>query len=88
MKDKRVVQMGSDHRKRIRRIMAEFDCPKNFVCYKSGFTELCTAEDIGCEPYVECFDEGREGCLFLLSFANVHYCDCPLRLYIAKKLKK
>ena len=61
---------------------------KDFICYKSGFSNLCRAEDIGLEPYLECFDESSEECAFLLSFANVRFCDCPLRLYIAKKLKK
>jgi hypothetical protein len=79
--------MEADHEKEIRRIIAEFDCPKDFVCYKSGFVNLCKAEDVGCEPYLECLD-GSPECMFLLSYASVHYCDCPLRLYIAKKLKK
>ena len=80
--------MEPDHEKEIRQIIAEFDCPKDFVCYKSGFSNLCEAKDIGLERYLECFHESPEKCMFLLSYANVHYCDCPLRLYIARKLKK
>jgi hypothetical protein len=80
--------MERDHEKQIRQIIAAFDCPKDFICYKSGFTNLCKAEDIGLEPYLECFDESSEECMFLLSYANVRYCDCPLRYFIAKKLKK
>jgi phospholipid/cholesterol/gamma-HCH transport system permease protein len=49
---------------------------------------LCRAEDIGLEPYLECFDESSEECAFLLSYANVRFCDCPFCLYIAKRLKK
>jgi hypothetical protein len=26
--------------------------------------------------------------MFLLSYANVRCCDCPLRFYVAQKLKK
>ena len=84
----RSVQMESDHEKEIKQLIAQFDCPKNFVCYKSGFDSLCKAEDIGYDPYLECCDESSEECMFLLSYANVRYCDCPLRFYIAKKLKK
>lgn len=80
--------MEPDHEKEIRQIIAEFDCPKDFICYKSGFSNLCKAEDIGFEPYLECFEESQEECMFALSYANVRYCDCPLRFYIAKKLKK
>jgi len=82
------VQMEPDHEREIRQLISEFDCPKNFICYKSGFSNLCKAEDIGLEPYLECFDESSKECAFLLSYANVRFCDCPLRLYIAKKLKK
>jgi hypothetical protein len=80
--------MEPDHEKEIRQIIAEFDCPKNFICYKSGFTTLCKAKDIGLESYLECSDKSPDECMFLLSFANIRYCDCPLRCYIAKKLKK
>jgi len=74
--------------KEIEQIIAELDCPKDFICYKSGFSNLCRAEDIGLERYLECFGESSEECAFLLSYANVRFCDCPLRFYIAKKLKK
>ena len=80
--------MEPDHKKEIEQIIGEFVCPKDFICYKSGFDSLCKAKDIGLEPYLECLDENPEECVFLLPYANVHYCDCPLRLYIAKKLKK
>lgn len=80
--------MEPDHEREIRQLISEFDCPKDFICYKSRLINLCRAEDIGLEPYLECFDESSEGCAFLLSYANVRFCDCPLRLYIAKKLKR
>jgi hypothetical protein len=80
--------MEHDHKKEIERIIGEFSCPKDFICYKSGFSKICKAEDIGLEPYLECCDESPEECTFLLSYANVRYCDCPLRCYIAKTLKK
>ena len=81
-------KMELDHEKEIRQIIAKFHCPKDFVCYKSGFTSLCSAEDIGIEPYLECSEADSEECIFLLSYATVRYCDCPLRFFIAKKLKK
>jgi hypothetical protein len=80
--------MEHDHKKEIEQIIGEFSCPKDFICYKSGFTKVCKAEDIGLEPYLECCDEGPDECMFLLSYANLRYCDCPLRFYIAKTLKK
>ena len=80
--------MERDCENEIKQIIGELNCPKDFVCYKSGFSNLCEAEDIGLEPFLECLEKSREECPFLLSYANVHFCDCPLRVYIAKKLRK
>lgn len=80
--------MEPDYEKEIKQIIGELNCPKGFICYKSGFNKLCKATDIGLESFLECWDENRQECVFSLSFANIHYCDCPLRVYIIKKLKK
>ena len=80
--------MNPDHEEQIRKIMAELQCSKDFVCHRSGFANLCKTGDIGSESFLECLEKNREGCLFLLSYANVHFCDCPLRVYIAKKLQR
>ncbi len=82
------MRVELDYEKEIKEILTKFSCPKDFICYKSGFSNLCEAEDIGLGPYLECLEKRREGCPFLLSYANVHFCDCPLRVYIAKKLRK
>jgi hypothetical protein len=71
----------------IEQLIDTFSCPKDFRCYRSGFSTLCEAEDIG-EQYLKCCEKGRGDCQFLLSFAKIHFCDCPLRFYILKKLKK
>jgi hypothetical protein len=80
--------MKPAYEKEIKQIMGEFNCPKDFICYKSGFSNLCEAEDIGLEPFLECLEKSPEECPFVLSYANVHFCDCRLRCYIAKKLRK
>lgn len=76
------------HQKEIEQMIGEFGCPKDFICYKSGLSCLCKAEDVGLDSLLECAEERPEECTFLLSYANVHYCDCPLRFYIAKELKR
>ncbi len=80
--------MKPEYESEIKQIIDELNCPKDFICYRSGFCDVCEAEDIGLEPYLECLEKGRGECPFLLSFANVHLCDCPLRVYIAKNLRK
>jgi len=84
----RGAYMEPDYEKEIRQIIGELDCPKDFLCYKSGFSSLCEAKEIGPEPYLECLEESRGKCPFILSYAKVHLCDCPVRFYIAKKLRK
>ncbi len=82
------ASLESCHEREINKIIGEFNCPKGFRCYKSGFNDLCRAEDIGSEPFLECLDHARGECPFVLTYANVHFCDCPLRFYILKTLNK
>ena len=63
-------------------------CPKDFKCYKSGFKDLCKAEDIGIESFLVCLEEDPSECQFSIPFGEAYFCECPLRIYIAKKIKK
>ncbi len=80
--------MIQEHLPDIEEIIAQFKCPKDFQCYKSGFENLCKAEDVGMVSYLHCLEEDPRNCLFLLPIADTNYCKCPLRGYIAKRLKK
>jgi hypothetical protein len=81
--------MEQDHQKEIERIIGQLKCPKDFVCYKSGFETLCKAEDVGMESYLACLEEHSFECKFSVGFfGDRYYCACPLRVYIAKELKK
>ena len=79
--------MKEDDGKKIDELMAGMQCPKGFKCAEAGFNRLCKARDFGLDNYLECLDENRAACAFALSFGNVYFCQCPLRGYIAKKLK-
>ena len=80
--------MEEEHKKQIEKIISGMECPKDFTCYKSGFEDLCKAKDIGIESFLECLEENPRDCKFLLSFGYGYLCHCPLRCYIAKKLRK
>jgi hypothetical protein len=82
------LKMSSDLFKEIEEIMAGMKCPKNFHCAQSGFTELCKARDFGVEKYLDCLENNPRECPFALSFGYGYLCQCPLRVYISKKLKK
>ena len=69
-------------------IIRNLDCPKDFRCYRSAFKDLCKAKDIGTKGFVECLEEKPADCAFSFQLATSHMCECPLRIYIAKNLKK
>ena len=74
-------------RQQIEKIRAGMDCPKGFICCESGFVDMCKAKDLGLEDYVDCLADAPGGCRFSLPFGAGHLCQCPLRVYVAKKLK-
>jgi hypothetical protein len=80
-------KMKEEFRKKINEIMAGMHCPKDFKCAATGLNQLCKARDVGLDNYLECLEENRQGCPFALSFGNGYFCQCPLRVYLAKKLK-
>jgi len=80
--------MDQESQNEIERIIGQLKCSKDFVCYKSGFETLCKAEDVGMESHLSCLEEHPFACKFSVVFGGLYYCSCPLRIYIAKKLKK
>jgi hypothetical protein len=80
--------MKEEHRKKIKEIIGDMKCSKNFTCAEAGFENLCKAKDFGLDRYLECLEEHPRRCKFALPFANGFFCQCPLRVYVAKTLKK
>ena len=83
------MQITEKHQKEIENIMEDIECPKDFICYQSGFEQLCQAQDIGLEEYVDCSGDPTSTllCPFSLSFGDRYMCRCPVRIYLVKKLK-
>jgi hypothetical protein len=80
--------MKEEVRKKIEVIMGDMQCPKNFKCAESGFEDLCKAKDVGLDSYLKCLESNPSNCNFALSYGYKHFCQCPLRVYLAKKLNK
>jgi hypothetical protein len=80
--------MKDEDRKKIEVILNGMQCPKNFKCADGGFEHLCKARDIGLDNYLDCLEGNPSDCLFALSFGCSYLCRCPLRVYLAKELKK
>jgi hypothetical protein len=80
--------MKNESRKQIEEIIGGITCPKKFSCHTSGFQNLCRARDIGIESFLECLERNPASCTFSFPFGLIHLCQCPLRVYINKKLSK
>jgi hypothetical protein len=76
--------MEQSHNEEIEEIIGQMACPKDFPCYKQRFHNLCRAKDIGLESYVLCLDNSPNGCTFSVRYGYSYYCECPLRVYLAK----
>ena len=76
------------NRKEIEEIINQFECPRDFGCCRSHFRDLCKAKDVGLETFLKCLEEDPRSCQASVPFGAGYFCECPLRVYIAKKLKK
>lgn len=81
--------MEQEVEKEIEQIIEGMECTKDFECYRSGFKRLCRARNGGLQEHVWCMEEAGVslGCRYSLSFGAGMLCKCPLRVYLAKKLK-
>jgi hypothetical protein len=86
--DAKEMNIEQSHQRQIEEIMSGMKCSKEFICYKSGFKQLCNARDIGIAAYVECLAKRPPDCSFTFPFASVHLCKCPMRVFIAKEFNK
>ena len=74
--------------KEIGGIVDGLECAKNFKCYRSDFKNICKAELVGTEPLLlVCLEKIPQKCKFL-DLKGGYLCNCPLRIYIAKNLRK
>ena len=80
--------MLEKYKTEIEKIIGEINCTKGFKCYESGFKILCKAKDIGLDSFLECLEREPNACQFSFPFALTNLCKCPLRVYIANKMKK
>lgn len=69
-------------------MMNVLECPKDFVCYTSGFQNLCRAKDIGLESFLLCLEVNPLDCKFSLEYGGLFICRCLPRNRIKKELKK
>ena len=76
--------MEGDFKKAVEDIMSQIQCPKDFECVQSGFRNLCKARDVDLEEFLVCLEEHPKECTFSIQFGGAFFCQCPLRVYLAK----
>ncbi len=83
--------MEQQNKEAVESIIAHFKCPKGFKCYSAGVEDLCKAKQAeGTVSYLECLEATPQDCVFakLVQGWDTYVCTCPLRKYMADKLKK
>ena len=80
--------MDDSDLREIKKLMKEIDCPKNFICMKDGYKNLCKAEDLGLDEFLECMQEDSSSCPYSFRFGSNFFCKCGVRFYLARKLEK
>ena len=82
------IKKEKDITKQIEELVNSLKCPKDFVCYKSGFKKMCRVKDIGIESFLICLDKDSLECRFSVHFGGVYFCQCPLRVLICREYRK
>ena len=65
----------------------QMECPKDFQCYKDRFENMPKMRLAAGVELVECLDEGVKKCGFSMPFGYSHFCECPLRGYVAREFQ-
>jgi len=82
------VEITQEHADRLQELMAGLECPKEFICHKSGFTRLCKVRKAGASGFLECLEEDARTCQFSLPYGDPPACLCPVRAYVAAEFGK
>ncbi len=83
------MQIASQHIEKMENIIAAMKndgvkCPKDFECHTSSLENMCKIKGVvGSFDIIECGSEDAQCCGFSFVAAEEHYCNCPLRKYIA-----
>ena len=82
------MEIIQENKTQIEEIISGMECPKDFVCYESGFENLCKVKIFQDGELVECLDESSQSCKFGFHFGLGYFCRCPLRRYIAQNFNR
>ena len=84
------MQLTAEQEADVQKIMAEIDCPRDFLCCTSGLEDL-TPVQIMSDKAVVCPKAKEYSCRMATCFGlngilSIMLCMCPLRRYVALEL--
>lgn len=82
------MKLNKEDQKRLEEIMGQLKCSKDYSCYRLGFKKLCKMKETAEGRLYECLEKSPDECIFSVPYGYAHFCNCPLRIYIANKLNK
>ena len=77
--------------RKIEEIMGGMDCPRDFEPCKSGTEAPCKSRLLADGAVVDCTEAeclNEVNCKYRMAFGFGHLCNCPVRSYIARELRK
>jgi hypothetical protein len=83
-----MITLEQNIQQEVEDIIDGLKCPKDFSCYTSNFNKLCRGKDVGLKSFIVCLASESAACKFSIYFGDLTFCQCPLRIYIAKKFGK
>jgi len=80
--------MTVEQEEQIKKLMNEIECPFDFNCYKTGFTNLHKIlQDMPALEHLVLTSEQSPlpGCIYSYLCGDTYFCKCPLALYVIKQ---
>jgi len=78
--------MEIDSENKIEEIIRQIKCPKDNICYKSGFENLSKTKDIDIGVFLYCLNNKSQKCKYLLSYGSTRLCQCSFRIFFTNKI--
>jgi hypothetical protein len=82
------MEITEKHKTEIENIISGMECPKDFKCYKWASKSLCKIRILGNGKAVECLEANSRFCHWSFGFGMGHFCNCPLRKFIARNFNR
>jgi hypothetical protein len=79
--------MDEKLRQKIEPIKMQMKCPDSSSWINNENKQICKARAVGLDTYIECLEDERyHECTYNRPYSSIYLCECPARIFVAKKL--